>query len=161
MTPPPTLTTDFLRLTQSPAPSLDATAKSKRHPSLYAITPLVEAMPRDDPFEKQVVTGDPLSGRKVASRVSTTNEWDASKTPPSQFQKLKGSIYATQGSRDGHVDRNTDRDAKYHATLVEKGWAKMTGSRRRSLADKGEKGGERKVDGMEKDVRDGKTEGEK
>ena len=39
---------------------------------------------------------------------------DASKTPPSRFQQRKGSVYATPGSRDGHVDRNKERDAKFH-----------------------------------------------
>lgn len=48
---------------------------------------------------------------------------DASKTPPSRFQQRKGSIYATPSSRDGHVDKHADRDAAYHAKLVEKGWA--------------------------------------
>ena len=32
---------------------------------------------------------------------------DASKVPPSRFQKREGSIYATPGSRDGHVEKNT------------------------------------------------------
>jgi hypothetical protein len=49
---------------------------------------------------------------------------DASKTPPSRFQQRKGSIYATPNSRDGHVDRNHDRDHKYHEKLAEKGWGK-------------------------------------
>jgi len=35
-----------------------------------------------------------------------SNEWDAAKTPPSRFQKRKGSIHATPASRDGHVERN-------------------------------------------------------
>lgn len=46
----------------------------------------------------------------------------ASKTPPSRFQRRKGSIYSTPASRDGHVDRNYAE--KYHDKLVEKGWAK-------------------------------------
>lgn len=49
-------------------------------------------------------------------------EWDASKTPPSRFQRRKGSIYSTPASRDGHVDRNYAE--KYHDKLLEKGWAK-------------------------------------
>jgi len=36
-----------------------------------------------------------------------SKEWDASKVPPSRFQKRAGSIHATQASRDGHVDRNS------------------------------------------------------
>lgn len=47
-------------------------------------------------------------------------EWDASKTPPSRFQRRKGSIYSTPASRDGHVDRNYAE--KYHEKLAEKGW---------------------------------------
>lgn len=46
----------------------------------------------------------------------------ASKTPPSRFQRRKGSIYSTPASRDGHVDKNYAE--KYHDKLVEKGWAK-------------------------------------
>ncbi|CAG8955879.1 hypothetical protein HYFRA_00008729 [Hymenoscyphus fraxineus] len=52
------------------------------------------------------------------------DEWDASKTPPSRFQQRKGSIYATPNSRDSHLDRNHDRDSKYHEKLAEKGWGK-------------------------------------
>jgi hypothetical protein len=54
---------------------------------------------------------------------------DASKTPPSRFQQRKGSVYATPSSRDGHVDKNYDRDAAYHAKLAEKGWAKRRASK--------------------------------
>lgn len=42
---------------------------------------------------------------------------DASKVPPSRFQKRKGSIYATPSSRDGHVDKNFAD--KYHAKIAE------------------------------------------
>ena len=42
---------------------------------------------------------------------------DASKVPPSRFQKRKGSIYATPNSRDGHIDRNYAD--KYHAKIAE------------------------------------------
>ncbi|PQE13754.1 C6 zinc finger domain containing protein [Rutstroemia sp. NJR-2017a BVV2] len=52
---------------------------------------------------------------------------DASKTPPSRFQKRKGSIYATPSSRDGHVDKHIDRDAVFHATHAEKGWGSVFG----------------------------------
>jgi len=44
----------------------------------------------------------PLSARE--RRMS--KEWDASKVPPSRFQKREGSINATPASRDGHIDRN-------------------------------------------------------
>lgn len=39
---------------------------------------------------------------------------DASKTIPSRFQQRKGSIFATPSSRDGHVDRNLEKDAEFH-----------------------------------------------
>ncbi|KAL6691172.1 hypothetical protein J3F84DRAFT_387767 [Trichoderma pleuroticola] len=60
--------------------------------------------------------GEPpmLSGNKDR-RLS--DEWDAAKVPPSRFQKRKGSIYATPGSRDGHVDKNYAE--KYHAKIAE------------------------------------------
>ncbi|KAF3094734.1 hypothetical protein TWF569_009126 [Orbilia oligospora] len=35
-----------------------------------------------------------------------SKEWDASKVPPSRFQKRAGSIHATPPSRDGHIQRN-------------------------------------------------------
>jgi len=52
---------------------------------------------------------------------SLSDEWDASKVPPSQFQKVKGSILATPATRDGHVDANKDRDAAYHDHILIKG----------------------------------------
>jgi len=59
--------------------------------------------------------GSPTEGRRMSK------EWDASKVPPSQFQKRKGSIFATQGGRDGHVG-GKDRDKAYFDKLKEKGW---------------------------------------
>ncbi|KAJ4351584.1 uncharacterized protein N0V89_006927 [Didymosphaeria variabile] len=50
-----------------------------------------------------------------------SREWDASKVPPSQFQRPKGSIYATPNTRDGHVG-GAERDQKYWDKLKEKGW---------------------------------------
>ncbi|KAK6512057.1 hypothetical protein TWF481_000955 [Arthrobotrys musiformis] len=41
-----------------------------------------------------------------------SKEWDASKVPPSRFQKRAGSIHATPPSRDGHIERN-DRSALF------------------------------------------------
>ncbi|KAK6224762.1 hypothetical protein QIS74_03089 [Colletotrichum tabaci] len=55
-------------------------------------------------------------------RRASTDEWDASKVPPSRFQKRKGSIYATPGSRDGHVDRNYA--SGFHEKHTEKGYTK-------------------------------------
>jgi len=51
-----------------------------------------------------------------------SREWDASKVPPSQFQKRKGSIYSTPNSRDGHVHGAGERDKAYFDKLKEKGW---------------------------------------
>ncbi|KAK4230032.1 hypothetical protein QBC38DRAFT_470386 [Podospora fimiseda] len=45
---------------------------------------------------------------------------DASKVPPSRFQKRKGSIYAVPGSRDGHIDSNYAQ--KFHEKHAEKGY---------------------------------------
>jgi len=76
-----------------------------------------------DPFGSNTEAQSRNNELKVEES-SQGDEWDASKTPPSRFQQRKGSIYATPGSRDGHVDRNSDRDAKYHEKLLEKGWGK-------------------------------------
>ncbi|ORY59484.1 uncharacterized protein BCR38DRAFT_58040 [Pseudomassariella vexata] len=51
---------------------------------------------------------------------SATEEWDASKVPPSRFQKRKGSIYSTPPSRDGHVQKNRDADAEFHQKHAKK-----------------------------------------
>jgi len=48
--------------------------------------------------------GEPVPFAKRDRRMS--KEWDAALTPPSRFQKVEGSIYATPASRDGHVARN-------------------------------------------------------
>ena len=57
-----------------------------------------------------------------------SREWDASKVPPSQFQRRKGSIYSTPSSRDGHV-KGSERDQKYWDKLKEKGWIPGSGSK--------------------------------
>jgi hypothetical protein len=49
-------------------------------------------------------------------------EKDASKVPPSRFQKRKGSIYAVPHSRDGKIDSNYP--SKYFEKLAEMGYAK-------------------------------------
>ncbi|KFH42342.1 hypothetical protein ACRE_069480 [Hapsidospora chrysogenum ATCC 11550] len=63
-----------------------------------------------------VPTESPVAGGAKQDR-KMSDEWDASKVPPSRFQKRKGSIYATPSSRDGHVDRNYQD--KYHAKIAE------------------------------------------
>ncbi|KAL1902272.1 hypothetical protein Sste5346_001248 [Sporothrix stenoceras] len=69
--------------------------------------------------------GNPLSVEGSGSNRDRrySDEWDASKVPPSRFQKRKGSIYSTPGSRDGHVDNNYA--AKFHAKHAEKGYNKV------------------------------------
>ncbi|KAI9736368.1 MAG: hypothetical protein M1818_006101 [Claussenomyces sp. TS43310] len=86
-------------------------------------------MSRKEPFAdvKDDAIEDPESTLRLGSSAPMQNrclsrEWDASKVPPSQFQKRKGSIYATQGSRDGHVDRNLQN--AYLDKLKEKKWDK-------------------------------------
>ncbi|EEH22718.2 hypothetical protein PABG_04929 [Paracoccidioides brasiliensis Pb03] len=44
---------------------------------------------------------------------------DASKVPPSRFQRREGSIFSTSSSRDSHLSRK-DRDSAFHAKLKEK-----------------------------------------
>ncbi|EOO03775.1 hypothetical protein UCRPA7_558 [Phaeoacremonium minimum UCRPA7] len=68
----------------------------------------------------------PTASSPVDRRESV--EWDASKVPPSRFQKRKGSIYAVPASRDGHVENNYA--SKYHEKLAEKGW----GGRKKSVS---------------------------
>ncbi|KAF6809588.1 hypothetical protein CPLU01_15476 [Colletotrichum plurivorum] len=72
----------------------------------------------------------PVLSASPIDRRASTDEWgascpcllDASKVPPSRFQKRKGSIYATPGSRDGHVDRNYATG--FHEKHTEKGYGK-------------------------------------
>ncbi|KAH7068997.1 hypothetical protein BKA63DRAFT_99212 [Paraphoma chrysanthemicola] len=68
------------------------------------------------------------TGSRRASQSSAAGErrrsddtWDASKVPPSQFQKRRGSILSTPNSKDGNVERG-DRDKAYFEKLKEKGW---------------------------------------
>jgi len=76
-------------------------------------------------------SGSPTS---PVDRRMSTDEWDAAKTLPSRFQQRKGSVYATPGSRDGHVDKNYARDAKFHE-LVDK---KYGSGKRTPSVSKGE-----------------------
>ncbi|XXG95037.1 pre-mRNA-splicing factor syf1 [Hypoxylon texense] len=70
--------------------------------------------------------------RERSSRdYSNTDEWDASKTPPSRFQKRKGSIYATPSSRDGHVERNRDAVEEFHKAHSKRWSLSSTASSRR------------------------------
>ncbi|EOD43254.1 hypothetical protein GTA08_BOTSDO04469 [Neofusicoccum parvum] len=62
-------------------------------------------------------SGSPTHDRRMSK------EWDASKVPPSRFQKRSGSIYSTPSSRDAHLNGN-ERDKGYWEKMKEKGWMK-------------------------------------
>jgi len=68
--------------------------------------------------------------RKASTDHTATDEWDASKTIPSRFQKRKGSIYATPSSRDGHVERNRDANEEFERLTA----PKSSGSKRWSFS---------------------------
>ncbi|KAK8080859.1 hypothetical protein PG997_008677 [Apiospora hydei] len=51
---------------------------------------------------------------ELLTNTRPTRTTDASKTVPSRFQQRKGSIFATPSSRDGHVERNLEKDAEFH-----------------------------------------------
>ncbi|KAF4778344.1 hypothetical protein HER10_EVM0003358 [Colletotrichum scovillei] len=83
-----------------------------------------QSIPTEVGSSPVALDGEPavaLSSSPIDRRAST-DEWDASKVPPSRFQKRKGSIYATPGSRDGHVDRNYA--SGFHEKHTEKGYTK-------------------------------------
>ncbi|KAI1848187.1 hypothetical protein JX265_011767 [Neoarthrinium moseri] len=83
---------------------------------------------------------NPFSGtgetrqRSGSKDYTVTDEWDASKVPPSRFQQRKGSIYSTPGSRDGHVEKNKDRDNTFHETHT-----KLFGKVKEKAKEAGEK----------------------
>jgi len=98
-----------------------------------AVPPAEPGVGSADPFAAQRDSGDnPFAGEKgtkgeeipaipAEGKVRrTSKEWDASKVPPSQFQKRKGSVYATPSSRDSHT--SGERDKAYFEKLKEKGW---------------------------------------
>jgi len=120
-----------------------ATTESQPQGTSATSPPAIKEPTTNDPFASQRDTINPFSSTsnganetklsssppKKDDRRLSSDEWDASKTPPSRFQQRKGSVYATPSSRDGHVDKNYDRDAAYHAKLAEKGWAKRRASK--------------------------------
>lgn len=94
----------------------------------------------EDPFANQrEANNDPFAGDKLGDLAGSdemrlsqsppskdrrmSKEWDASKVPPSRFQRREGSIYSTPNSRDGHV-KGSGRDKAYFDKLKEKGWTK-------------------------------------
>lgn len=70
------------------------------------------------PGIEQMADSPPTFSNPFVKDRRQSDEWDASKVPPSRFQKRKGSIYSTPNSRDGHVDRNYA--AKFHDLHTEK-----------------------------------------
>ncbi|KAK4193819.1 hypothetical protein QBC35DRAFT_7164 [Podospora australis] len=87
-----------------------STASMTSSPTDNHPSPLAELSPSPPPPTE----GDPRRDRRMS------DEWDASKVPPSRFQKRKGSIYAVPGSRDGHVDSNYA--SKFYQKHAEKGY---------------------------------------
>ncbi|EEH40379.2 hypothetical protein PAAG_02434 [Paracoccidioides lutzii Pb01] len=80
--------------------------------------------PDNDPFARTastelspVATSPSPQQSPIDRRMS--KEWDASKVPPSRFQRREGSIFSTSSSRDSHLSRK-DRDSAFHAKLKEK-----------------------------------------
>lgn len=61
--------------------------------------------PRRDSEPLELLSSSPPPmGMQRDRRMS--REWDASKVPPSKFQRPEGSIWATPASRDGRIARN-------------------------------------------------------
>lgn len=105
-------------------------------------TKKTDAKPLNDPFAAQRdASSNPFAAQRESGTIGNmatsdppdeemprdrrmSKEWDASKVPPSRFQKREGSIYATPGSRDAHVGKGQDRDKGFHDKLKEKGWVK-------------------------------------
>ncbi|KAI0131982.1 hypothetical protein BJ170DRAFT_225863 [Xylariales sp. AK1849] len=71
-----------------------------------------------NPSPENPISQEPISPtareRRGSKNYSHTDEWDASKVPPSQFQRRKGSVFSTPASRDGHVGKNAERDDDFH-----------------------------------------------
>jgi hypothetical protein len=64
-------------------------------------------------------TTSPSTTSSTQRPTADTDNWDASKVPPSQFQRRQGSIYSTPNTKDGSVERG-DRDRAYFEKLKEK-----------------------------------------
>ncbi|PWW73335.1 hypothetical protein C7212DRAFT_332332 [Tuber magnatum] len=92
-------------MTATPGSPFDMTATHTSRTPKDAIAPepyLESPEGRRGSDGSDIVDPPPMSQRD--RRMS--KEWDASKTPPSRFQKVEGSIFATPSSRDGHIARN-------------------------------------------------------
>lgn len=97
-----------VRVATSPTTTMDPNS------NILSSSPGGDVLMDDD---SRVAGGPPME--KLDRRMS--REWDASQVPPSQFQRRRGSIFATPNSRDGKV-AGADRDKAYHDKLKEKGW---------------------------------------
>jgi len=99
-----------------------------------------------DPFAHHRSYGDDAANRRASDTLQPdgavpiakrdrrmSKEWDAAKTPPSRFQKVEGSIWATPASRDGKVARN-----KIHG-FKEKVKELSGGGKKKEKAEKAEK----------------------
>jgi hypothetical protein len=88
-------------------------------------TPQLLTMSTTNTSSSPTTTSSSASDSRRASHFCTSGErrtsetWDASKVPPSQFQRPAGSIYSTPNSKDGNVERG-DRDKAYFEKLKEK-----------------------------------------
>ncbi|KAF1994797.1 hypothetical protein P154DRAFT_526811 [Amniculicola lignicola CBS 123094] len=106
---------------------IDATPTA--NPSIQSKDPFASQRENgQDPFEqdnlKDLAGSDEMrlsSSPPQGKDRRMSREWDASKVPPSQFQRRKGSIYSTPSSRDAHV-KGSSRDQAYWDKLKEKGW---------------------------------------
>ncbi|KAL2140092.1 hypothetical protein VTI28DRAFT_4272 [Corynascus sepedonium] len=71
-------------------------------------SPTTQHLPQSEVLAKETAptspTSPPVQPGNKDRRYS--DEWDASKVPPSRFQKRRGSIYAVPSSRDGKIDSN-------------------------------------------------------
>ncbi|KAI1763171.1 hypothetical protein GGR53DRAFT_375914 [Hypoxylon sp. FL1150] len=87
--------------------------------------------PESPQFTNSFAGEQPVRERSGSQNYTNTDEWDASKTVPSRFQKRKGSIYATPPSRDGHVERNRDAVEEFHKAHSKRWSISSIGSSRR------------------------------
>lgn len=99
---------------------MDAPNTSAKDPFAAQRSPADESFGGDDKLQ-HIAGGDDmrLSQSPPSDDRRMSREWDASKVPPSQFQRRKGSIYSTPNSRDGHV-KGAARDQAYWDKLKEK-----------------------------------------
>lgn len=113
---------------QMPGSSMGSTGDAAYSPPTFTYTtadgstnPMATVDNIDNAISNEADSNHLNAGANRDRRYS--DEWDASKVPPSRFQKRKGSIYSTPGSRDGHVDNNYA--AKFHAKHAELGYNKV------------------------------------